>query len=240
MDIITLGSGERLIECSSVLSQYTDGDTDRVVVLPVPTTRDGNLIVGTDMPLEEIYRHVKPDTLVAGYGIPDRICKEIHTRGGVIYDIMLDEGFLDANARLTAEGVLGRMMCLGETSIGDMKIGIVGYGRIGRHLTRLLLFFGAGVRVFTGKDEVILTLGEISVDARSYNDMDLSGIDILINTAPSDIVAKQAAPCPEIIDLASGNYLEGMERVTKMPSVPEKMYPRSAGRLYAEFIKLHL
>ena len=138
--------------------------------------------------------------------------------------------------------VLGTLMCLGDRRLSDMRIGIIGYGRIGRNLTRQLLFFGSFVRVFTGRDDIRRSLGEISVDSASYLDMELSDLDVLINTAPECLIGSDEK-LPErlaIFDLASGNYLKNIRRVTKMPSIPEKMYPRSAGKLYAEYIIKHL
>ena len=242
MDIITLGSGERLIECSSRLSEIDSEYTDRVIILPIPTTKDNKTIKGTDVSLHEVCNYILPKTLVVGYGIPDEICSEIHTRGGVIYDSALDEGFLLDNAEITAEGVVGTLLCSGKYRLSDMKIGIIGYGRIGRALCRLLLFLGAEIKVFTGRKDVIRSLGEISVKAESYLDMELSGLDVLINTAPEYLIPATVT-LPDtlwVIDLASGNYLAGIRGVTKMASIPEQMYPRSAGKLYAEYIKKHL
>ena len=241
MDIITLGSGGRLMECASVLSHTTCDGPIRIIILPVPSFIDGK-VKGTDISPEELCELVLDGALVAGYGIPEEICAEIHTRGGSIYDASLDEAFLEENAVITAEGVLGTLMCLGDRRLSDMKIGIIGYGRIGRNLTRQLLFFGSFVRVFTGRDDIRRSLGEISVDSASYLDMELSDLDVLINTAPECLIGSDEK-LPErlaIFDLASGNYLKNIRRVTKMPSIPEKMYPRSAGKLYAEYIIKHL
>ena len=242
MDIVTIGGGERLMECSTALTGHKSNTTDRVIILPIPTTRDKKSVSGTDIDLSEIYSYVLPSSLVAGYGIPEEICREIHTRGGVIYDAALDEGFLLENAQITAEGAVGTLLCSGKYRLRELRVGIIGYGRIGMALCRLLLFFGGNVRVFTGREEVIRALCEISVDAAAYSEMSLSDLDVLINTAPERLIPENA-DIPEglkIIDLASGNYLEDIEGVIKMPSVPERMYPRSAGRLYAEYIKKHL
>ncbi len=230
------------MECSAALTGYNSGTTDRLIILPVPSTRDGKTVTGTEAHLTDIYSLLTSASLVAGYGIPDDICGEIHTRGGAVYDASLDEGFLCDNADITAEGTVGELLCSGEQRLSDMRVGIIGYGRIGRALCRLLLFFGAKITVYTGRDEVIMDLCEISVDARAYGNMNLSELDVLINTAPNCLISEDT-PVPralKIIDLASGNYLKDIGRVTKMPSIPEKMYPRSAGRLYANYIKKHL
>ena len=61
------------------------------------------------------------------------------------------------------------------------------------------------------------------------------GLDILINTSPTRQIEESDLPQNKrIIDLASGRVYPPSERVTRLPSVPEKMFPITAGRLYAE------
>ena len=243
MEIITLGGTKRLMSCAAALSGAEDtAGTHRLVILPIPTTRDKKTINSTSLPLEEILSFVSDGTLVAGYGIPEEIGKKITDKGGVIYDCSFDEGFLVENANLTALGAVGRIMTTERLAIDSLSIGILGYGRIGKRLLELLLYLGAKATVFTGRESVALELCSAGVNSSTVDRMDLSGLNILINTAPSPFPIDESELPRElvIIDLASGNYMEGITRVTKMPSVPEMMYPESAGRLYAEYIKSHL
>ena len=69
---------------------------------------------------------------------------------------------------------------------------------------------------------------------------DFSGLDILVNTAPQRTISakkeKELISCgAKIVELASGNNFSSAELV-RMPAIPDKMYPLSAGRLYAKHI----
>ena len=233
--------------CATLLS--THGGTDhsrkeRVIVLPIPTSRDKRTVTGTEIPLEEIAEQVRPGALVAGYGIPDWLGDRIGELGGVIYDGAMDEELVMKNARLTAEGAVGRIITTEGRSPSELSVGVVGYGRIGGALVRLLLFLGSRVTVYSGKDSTLRALAELGIDARDYRGgLDLGGLDLLINTAPARLIEKRDLKGREelkIIDLASGNYLDGLPRVEKMPSIPEIMFPISAGRIYYESIVAHL
>ena len=243
MEILTFGVGERLRICASALASGYVGDC-RVVVLPIPTSRDKKTVTGTSTPLEDILCEVRCGTVVAGYGIPDSLGREIEDRGGVIYDALLDEEFLRENAELTALGTLGYILTELGRAPSDLKVGIVGYGRIGSAMARLLLFLGAYVRIYSGSSATLSTLSSLGIESRDYRtDTDFSGLDLLINTAPSAIVTKRSAASlsgAALIDLASGKYLDGIDGVVKLPSVPEVSFPVSAGKIYARCIGRHI
>ena len=129
-----------------------------------------------------------------------------------------------------------------RVSIREMRIGVVGYGRIGKRLTNMLLYLGASVRVFTSREDLRLDLCEYGIaTAASAKDADLSGLDILINTAPATIFDKDLIPQRlRIIELASGDNFAGVAGVEKYPSVPAKMFPLSAGRAWGRAIERFL
>lgn len=239
MEILTYGNGERLLACSSAVAAGCPGDC-RIIILPIPTTRDGKTVAGTDVSLSEVCSRVERGMLVAGYSIPEEMAAEIVSRGGNIYDGSLDEELILANARLTAYGTLGWLLTNGSLAPEELAVGLVGYGRIGKELLRLLLFLGYKVRVYSSCADTRTTLSEHGIEVRdSRCGIDFSGLDILINTAPAPLISRKARRGNSellILDLASGKYLEGIEGVVKLPSVPEKYFARGAGRLYAERI----
>ncbi len=242
MEILTYGAGERLRVCSSAVASEYAGDC-RLIILPIPTTRDKRTVTGTDTELSEVCRQVERGTLVAGYGIPDRLEREISDRGGYIYDASLDEELLSENAELTALGTVGWILNNIKAAPSELRFGIVGFGRIGSRLLRYLLFLGARVRVYSGRSETMRELSELGIECVDHrSSADFSGLDVLINTAPARIVNARSVSKREglaVIDLASGKYLDDIEGVVKLPSVPEKCFPVSAGRLYAKRIAEH-
>ena len=213
----------------------------RLILLPIPTTRDKKYITSTDTPLSEIVELCDEGAFVAGYGIPQDLKSAAKRRGGKVYDAALDEDFLKKNADITARGALGRLLTDTKKDITDMKIGIIGYGRIGKELTKLCLFLGAMVTVYTKRAEVCTDLLATGIDSQIItSECDLSENDVVFNTAPEAIIkAELIASLPEktsIIDLASGNIFEPSARLTKLSSIPDAMYPITAGRVYAEAI----
>ena len=239
MKIITFGKGDRLkraaelLECAPALAAYHE-----LAILPIPTTKDGVHLTGSDTTLKEMAESLGEGTFVLGYAIPENIVEMLEDRGAVVCDATGDEVFLEENATLTAFGTLGVILTSARKSPSELKIGIVGYGRIGRQLLRILLFLGASVRVYTRKSSTRLDLSRLGIDASLSSEGDYGGLDYLINTAPDRILtrrdAESATSSGEVIDLASGdNFPEGIP-ITKLGGIPGLMYPLSAGRIYAE------
>ena len=63
------------------------------------------------------------------------------------FDLMADEAFLRRNAVLTAEGALFAAMRAQERALRDCDCLVIGWGRIGRALTEMLVALGARVTV---------------------------------------------------------------------------------------------
>ena len=114
-----------------------------------------------------------------------------------------------------------------------MKIGIIGYGRIGRELVRLCLFLGADVTVYTKRGEVCRDLLSLGIRAQVItSECDLSENDLVFNTAPEAIIRSELiAALPEktsIIDLASGNIFEPSARTEPdMTTEPQSQWQYS-------------
>ena len=218
------------------------GRYENVVLLPIPTTRDGKTILNTKVDIDVLIEGLDANTLVSGYGIPREFLKESRDKGALVIDLLCDEDFLLENAELTALAALGIYLTSTKRSMRDTKVGIVGYGRIGKKLTNLFLYLGATLRVFTSREGTRLDLCEWGVaTAKSTKDADLSGLDLLINTAPAAIFDKEIIPAGlRIIDLASGDNFPGISGVEKYPSVPAKMFPDSAGRVWGRAIERYL
>ena len=240
MEIRTFGVGERLSECRRLLGERAVGvAASRLFLLPIPTTRDKKLITGTDVTLRSLCDEVRAGDIVAGYGIPENIRAELCEGGAAVYDGAEDEELLLQNAAMTARGALGYILTESPHDITDMKIGIVGYGRIGSCLLRYLLYLGAHVTVYTRRERVARELCESGVGASVSLD-GLSELDILVNTAPARLLTDGEALSfmrgARILDLASGRVFPDAENLVKLSSIPEKFYPRTAGRVYAEGI----
>ncbi len=234
-------SGLRAETCARLISEGLSHRFRECTVLPIPSSRDGETVTGTDVPLLSAVGSVGDGALIVGYGIPKACADGARALGAVVADSYGDEVFLDSNARLTAECALGIILTTGTRALSDMRIGVVGYGRIGKYMTRLLLYLGCTVTVYTRRESVCLELGECGVDCEmSTSPSVLAGLDILVNTAPARIFDTSSFDFPDglrIIELASGDNFPGCPHVEKYPSVPARMFPCSAGRIWYESVE---
>lgn len=214
-----------------------------VVVLPIPSVREGK-IVGIDRDAESLLAPYGSGSLVIGYAIPESIKSALTQRGATVCDSACDEEFLLDNGALTAMCALGIILTSEVKAPSDLSVGIVGYGRIGRALCKYLLFLGADTHIFTSRDGVRLELCEYGIaTAMSAKNADLSSLDILINTAPARIFDTEGENFPKelrVIDLASGDNFPNLKTVENYPSIPAKMFPKSAGKIWAKSVKRQL
>ena len=214
---------------------------ENIILLPIPSTKDKKTILNTKVSINELISTFDANTFVSGYGLPDDFVRAATERGVKVVDLSSDEEFLLENADLTALCTLGIVLNTTLTAVREARIGVVGYGRIGKRLVNIFLYLGATVRVFTSRPGTRLDLCENGVaSVISSAEADLSDLDLLINTAPARIFAADSIPEGlRIIDLASGDNFPDVE-VEKYPSVPAKMFPVSAGRAWGRALERYL
>ncbi len=244
MIIENYGAGERCAETLRLLlladsKKELSPRIKRCILLPIPTTRDRIHLSGTDKLLLEVFAEVKEGDLVAGYGIDDESKLLMRSLGAIVYDALDDEDFLSENAEETAIGALGYILSTSKKTPKDTRFAIVGYGRIGSRLVRLLLFLGGSVKVYTGSEKTSVCLGECGIDVQLVArgvPLPKTDADILINTAPTDLSASfPEGKLPKglrVIELASGENFRGVEGVERLPGIPDRSYGKSAGRTY--------
>ncbi|MBR5139667.1 MAG: hypothetical protein IKV16_01305 [Clostridia bacterium] len=244
MIIENYGTGERCKETlRRLLLAEADGalppEINRCILLPIPTSRDSIHLSGTEKLLDAIFSDVKSGDFVAGYGIDSERTRALTERGAVVYDASLDEKFLTENAEVTAIGALGYVLTTTDKIPKDIKFTIVGYGRIGAALLRMLLFHNAKVTVASGREKTCIDLGKCGIDAIYMprgSALPKTDADIIINTAPTDLSASFSGDSvPDgvrVIELASGNNFKGISGVERLPSIPDRSYGKTAAGIY--------
>ena len=237
MTVFTYDDSERAEACRDfLLSSGRMSKCKMLTILPIPTTRDGIHLTGSEVTLASVCLEAEPGEIYLGYGIPDFLHDSLVNAGAVAVDAGRDEKFLLENARLTALATLAYILSRGDVSVDCLSVGVVGYGRIGRELVRLFLSVGARVRVYSTRRDTVLCLSSSGVDATEISVGDpIPEADVLINTAPAKIFDENSpvGRDMEILELASGNFF-GEARVTRLPSLPSRYYPVTAGRIYGE------
>lgn len=207
------------------------------LLLDVPSFgRDGQLRGGGN--LTPLLQMLPPQIQVIG-GNLDQPCLEGYRR----LDLLKDPAYLSQNAAITADCALrlagGRM----KTTFADAPALVIGWGRIGKCLSRLLRCAGSPVTIAARKESdraMAKALGFEVLEIRQIPDK-LPEFRLLFNTVPAPVLScAQLAQCREclMIELASSPGLEGPQ-VIAAPGLPGIWAPVSSGTLIAETC-LHL
>lgn len=176
------------------------------------------------------------------------LSKENHFR---YLDLLSQEDFLTKNSILTGEGLMSYLISHSRNPLYQSRVMVLGFGHCAKPIIEYLRAFQSevvvGVRNLTYKDE-IEHMGAQCIDIQ---DIDLSNIDILINTVPHVIVQKaqldDAKKRIMIVDIASYPYgvdhhyaiSLGLNSII-LPSIPCKYAYGYAGKMIADVIEREL
>ena len=156
-----------------------------------------------------------------------------------VIDLWRDEILINDNAVLTAEGAVAAAMQAGNRSVRDMSCLVIGWGRIGRALTELLVGMGVKTTVASrspsGRNRAI-ERGALAVNTDYLR---LKGFDVVFSTPPHpvlhDKILKKADKDVMILDLASPPYGVDLKaawdlglRAWREPGLPGRYCPESA------------
>ncbi|MEG2450546.1 MAG: hypothetical protein RSB09_02305 [Clostridia bacterium] len=185
------------------------------------------------------------DSIVIG-GRADNEAKALFNSLDITYFNMLEnEEFQAANARMTAEGALATLIDHSALSLADMSVLIIGFGRTGAAMARILC--EVGIRSIdiatTASARPAHALANRVIPAENF---DFSPYDAIINTAPVAIIADHEAltikQSAVYIDLASvpainleyARYL-GLD-ADIYPVIPARTSPLSAAKAIKNYI----
>jgi len=145
------------------------------------------------------------------------------------------------NARLTAEGALASAMRASTRALAGMNCMVIGWGRVGRALTEILVALGMRVTVTSrtpgGRNRAVERGAEAADTTRIAGA--LPGRKLIFNTAPAMVLdgaaLDQADPDAMLIDLASPPYGIDLRaawnrglRAWREPGLPGRYCPQSA------------
>ncbi len=164
-----------------------------------------------------------------------------------LFDYSKREDYLIRNAYLTAEGAVYCAMTESFHSLKGAKILILGYGRIAKLLSEILLALHADVTVAARKASDRAWIGERGMKATDFSFKEYYEYDVIFNTVPALVLDQNAldhiSDNALIIDLASKSggvdYAYAKERgilALHMLSLPAKYAPETAGEIIEETI----
>lgn len=151
-----------------------------------------------------------------------------------VIDLLQDPVYVSKNANITAHCAVKLAMNKLTCILSDCKTLIVGWGRIGKCLGKLLRDMGVPVTIAARKEADRAMLEALGYSTCSVEDVDPSEFDLIYNTAPEMVFPE----CPGQglkIDLASKLGLGGSD-VLWARGLPGKMAPASSGQLIAETV----
>lgn len=224
-----------------------------IVVLPINVGGDENVVFSPFSNSPVTYKNIienMGENCLVFMGKATENIKLMFAEGNIsLYDYFEREELIVANAYLTAESAVAIALNSCKESILDMSVLVMGYGRIGKMLCRILKGFGVNVYASARKKkdfEWIRAYGYSPVDTSRVCDI-VSGCGVIFNTIPNLVLSEKELHClPKdclIIDLASkpgGIDFEAAKnlglRVVWALALPGKYKPVSAGKVIAKTI----
>ena len=205
------------------------------LVLPVPSFEKNGRIKG-DVPLDSVLSCLPKDITIIGGNLKNDLLT-----GYPCIDLLLDDTYLAQNASITAYCALTYATNKLPVTLRQCPILIIGWGRIGKCLAKLLSQLGADVSIFARKSTDVAMLEALGYKSETlslpaYN---LSRYRVIFNTAPTLLLTQAhlrfCHPDCLKIDLASSPGIDGSD-VISARGLPGKDAPESSGKLIADTI----
>ena len=202
------------------------------MLLPVPSFPAG------DKYLAHLLADLPENVTISGGNLSSALLNTYRT-----VDFLKDPYYLAENAAITASCAIQMVKERINTPLEDSPVLVIGWGRIGKCLCRLLEKSGAKVSVAARKDSdraMIRALGYRSIaieDAAA----ELKRYQVILNTVPVMVLPDMVTrPDTVILELASTPGMSGAN-IINARGLPGKMAPKASGELIARtFIRLSL
>ena len=235
-----------IIQCKKIEEMTKKCDN---IISGIPFTKDG---VYVNSPFNDskilinfVLEHLGNKTLIAG-SIKQEIKKEAFNNKVNIIDLMEDEELTIMNIIPTVEGAIQVAMENTNFTIHNSKCLVLGFGRIGKLLSKQLYSLGANVSCMARKERDLAWIRvygykDIYIDDLNNN---LVGYDIIFNTIPSLILGDEKLKILRdkntnitIIDLASNpggvDFVKAKEyniKTIQSLGLPGKVAPLTAAK----------
>ena len=231
----------------------------RAVIAPLPITRDTETLycpLGSEreqsVSLDGFISSLGEGCVLIGGNLPDRVVSTAEARGVRVRDYFRLEEIGVLNAVPTAEGAIAIAMRELPITVCGAEIHIIGFGRIGKVLSRTAAAMGARVTVWARRNSDLAWIRVFGYESRdlsrlSEEENPFGGASAVFNTAPKQLITREVLGRTDtgvlIIDLASapgGVDRAAAEergiRVIWALALPGKTAPVSSGRIISEGI----
>lgn len=193
-------------------------DDATMLLLPVPCKLSGS-------ELTALLQQLPKDITVVGGNLTDPALTSYKT-----IDLLQDPFYVAKNADITAHCAVKLVSAALPATLADCKALVIGWGRIGKCLARLLRQNGAAVTVSARKaaDRAMLE----ALNYKTQEVPDPAGFDLVFNTVPV-MVLTHCPKGPLYIELASQPGMEG-EEIIDGRGLPNRLAPKSSGKLITQ------
>ena len=216
-----------LMEEGAVFVPYPD-HTVTHLLLPIPSFEaDGSIKGGGD--LQDILTRLPETVTVIGGNLRRSELSEYET-----VDLLEDPWYLARNASITAHCALELALAKLPVTLEKCPVLVIGWGRIGKCLAKLLNGLGACVTVAARKES-----RRVMIEALGYRSCPIECIRteqyrLIINTVPA-MVLPTASGTGLKMDLASIPGMAGRD-ILQAKGLPALLAPESSGELIAQVI----
>lgn len=196
------------------------------LLLPVPSLdANGSIKGGGD--LQEVLSQLPGSITVVGGNLPS-------LPGYPVCDLLQDPMYLAKNANITAHCAISLAMAQLEVILEECPVLVIGWGRIGKCLARLLRGLNANVTIAARKETDRAVAASLGFDVLDIPYIAPERFRVIFNTAPEMILPVCSGKCLKI-DLASRRGIGG-DDVVWARGLPGKDAPESSGALIAQTI----
>lgn len=239
-----------LQECSSIEDAIKGADC---VISPIPFSQDGSTLympLSTEiMKIEDFFKGLSNRTMLITGRLQNEAAHFVGEKEIEVWDVLEREEFAVMNAVPTAEGAISIALNEMPITLHRCKALIIGNGRIGKILAKMLYGFGALVNVVARRHDDLAWIESYGYSSHHVIDMEdiLEEMDVIFNTVPSmmlnrELLKKINPECP-IIDLASKpggvDFDAGREfglNVIWALSLPAKIAPVTAAKIVKDAV----
>ena len=231
-------------KCSSIKECI---ENSKIIISSIPFSKDDENVFAPyaekNITIDELKKYTQNKILIAGSIKEEIQNKFINTK---IYDLMKDESLTIMNAVSTAEGAIQIAMQETNQTIHNSKVLILGFGRIGKVLSKNLLSLGANVTCEARKKSDIAWIESYGYKSLELNNLEenINIYEIIFNTIPYLILNKNILKNVRkdclIIDLASkpgGTDFEECKKLGINAKLELALPGRVAPKTSAKYIK---
>lgn len=189
-----LDGNDNIIKCNKIDEEVIQ--KNNVIIGPTPFSKDGINIyapyANTEIKIKDIIEKCKNKHLISG-SIKDDVLETSKKNNIKITDIMKNEELAILNCISTAEGAIEVAMRETDTIIHGSNVLILGFGRIGKVLSKKLQGLSCKVTCAARKQEAFAWINAYGYNSININEMgkELEQFNIIFNTVPHLILTKE-------------------------------------------------